>query len=78
MAYPEKRVTRAPRGVMSHEPVYMRLMPAEREELVRLAGLKNSSLSSVARNIFNEGIAGYRDKLMSELAQRHANALAER
>jgi hypothetical protein len=50
---------RSPRGVLSSKPVYMRLMPEERDQLEKLSALQNRSTSSVARLIYLEGIAGY-------------------
>ena len=44
-------ISRAPRGVVSARPVYVRLMPAELETLTQLARQQNCSLASMARRI---------------------------
>lgn len=55
---------RSPRGVLSSKPVYMRLMPEERDQLEKLSALQNRSTSSVARLIYLEGVAGYAAKFV--------------
>ncbi|GHB33026.1 hypothetical protein [Salinicola rhizosphaerae] len=50
--------TRSPRGV--EKPVAMRLMPAERGELERIAGEEVRSAAAMARIIFLRGLAHYR------------------
>ncbi len=49
-----KPISRAPRGV-ARKPIYLRLMPAERDELESLAHEAGQSLSSMARTIFLRG-----------------------
>lgn len=71
-------VTRSPRGVLSSKPVYMRLMPDERQVLEQLAGIQNRSTSSVARLIYLEGVEQYRTKVIRSSAQQHANPVAGR
>ncbi|WP_459906947.1 hypothetical protein [Caballeronia sp. HLA56] len=67
---------RAPKGVLSTKPVYMRLMPNERRMLEDLSATLNSSASSVARLIYLEGIDRYRAKVSRSMAQAHANTIA--
>jgi hypothetical protein len=55
---------RSPRGVLSSKPVYMRLMPEERDQLEKLSALQNRSTSSVARLIYLEGVARYAAKIV--------------
>ncbi|ABO60725.1 MULTISPECIES: hypothetical protein [pseudomallei group] len=69
-------VTRAPRGVLSDKPVYMRLMPDERRTLEELSVSQNRSTSSVARLIYLEGVEQYRAKVTSADAQQHAIPVA--
>lgn len=44
-------ISRAPRGVVSARPVYVRLMPAELDTLTQLAHQQNCSLASMARRM---------------------------
>ncbi|UBM11714.1 hypothetical protein [Cupriavidus metallidurans] len=54
--------TRSPRGVLSDKPVCVRLLPAERQKLERLAMKENRSVSSLARLILLEGLAVYESR----------------
>ncbi|WP_240465932.1 hypothetical protein [Burkholderia cenocepacia] len=71
-------VTRAPRGVLSSKPVYMRLMPDERRALEELSALLNRSTSSVARLIYLEGVERYRAKVTGSATQPHSTSFARR
>ncbi|WP_110710506.1 hypothetical protein [Salinicola sp. CR57] len=55
--------TRSPRGV--ERPVAMRLMPAERAELERIAGEEVRSAASMARIIYLRGVGHYRAETQS-------------
>jgi len=72
--FPKKR---APRGVLSDKPVYMRLMPAERHKLEQLSAVQNQSTSSVARLVFLEGIDQYESHVTATVTQAPANLVAE-
>jgi len=50
---------RAPDGVVTGKPVLMRLMPAERAHLERLADAANSSLSNFARRMYRAGLTQF-------------------
>lgn len=65
-------ITRSPQGVLSTKPVYMRLMPSERDRLDELAAAQNRSISSVARLVFLEGIDQYTKKISDNASQSHA------
>jgi hypothetical protein len=68
---------RAPRGVLSNKPVYMRLMPDERHKLDQLSTVQNQSTSSVARQVFLEGIEHYENHVMATVAQAHTSLVVE-
>jgi hypothetical protein len=55
-------MARAPRGVLSSKPVYMRLMPHEQRALAQLSERQRRSMSSVARLVYLEGLDRYLEK----------------
>lgn len=46
-----------PRGVLATKPVYVRLMPTERETLEVISARENRSMSCVARSMLVTGLA---------------------
>lgn len=70
-------IRRAPRGVLSSKPVYMRLMSDERRELEQIAHGARCSHSSIARQIYLLGVAMYRSQLNQCATQPLATSCVE-
>lgn len=77
MTIKKRPITRAPRGVLADKPVYMRLMPAERQVLEQLARQEHRSTSSMARRVFLAGVPAFQKQGIESRAQSHSKVFAE-
>lgn len=59
MTAEKKPLRRAPRGVMSDKPIYTRLTPEERANVLQISRAENCSTSSMARRLILLGLAAY-------------------
>lgn len=62
MTSEKKPVRRAPRGVMSDKPLYTRLTPDERAEVLQISHAENCSASSLVRRLALLGLSVYKTK----------------